>query len=453
MHSDTIAAIATGGSGAGLGVIRISGADAVRAASAVFRAVNGNDLTNAKGYTARYGRVYDAVGDIDEAVALVFRAPKSYTGEDVVELSCHGGAYLLQRVLRAVYAQGVSPAGAGEFTKRAFLNGKMDLTQAQAVCDLIAASGEQAARAALSAREGALHREIADIIGSLITLSADLTAWIDFPEEDVPAVQSGAVRAQLDAASTRLDTLLDTFVTGRYIREGIRTAIAGKPNVGKSTLMNLLAGRTRSIVTDIPGTTRDVVEDTITLGGITLHLWDTAGLRKTDDPVERLGVSLAEERLNTADLILAVFDSSQELSDEDRRLVERKDNTPRIAVINKTDLAPRLDRAYISAHFHHIVEISAATGQGADALRDAITALFAVERFDPMRAVLAGERQRDCAERARTLLSEARDALGLSLDAVCASIDCALDALMELTGQKASEAVIDSVFERFCVGK
>lgn len=453
MQSDTIAAIATGGSGAGLGVIRISGADAVRAASAVFRAASGTDLTHAKGYTARYGRVYDAQGDIDEAVALVFRAPKSYTGEDVVELSCHGGAYLLQRVLRAVYAQGVSPAGAGEFTKRAFLNGKMDLTQAQAVCDLIAASGEQAARAALSAREGALHREITDIIGRLTTLSADLTAWIDFPEEDVPAVQSGAVQTQLDAECARLDTLLSSFVTGRYIREGIRTAIAGKPNVGKSTLMNLLAGRTRSIVTDIPGTTRDVVEDTVTLGGITLHLWDTAGLRNTDDPVERLGVSLAEERLNTADLILAVFDSSQELSDEDRRLVERKDNTPRIAVINKTDLAPRLDRAYISAHFQHIVEISAATGLGADALRGAITELFAVQAFDPMRAVLAGERQRDCAERARILLGEARDALGLTLDAVCASIDCALDALMELTGQKSSEAVIDSVFERFCVGK
>lgn len=453
MYSQTIAAIATGGSGAGLGVVRISGPGAINAADAVFRAANGSSLTGIKGYTARYGRVYDAQGDIDEAVALVFRAPKSYTGEDVVELSCHGGAYLLQRVLRAVYAQGVTPAGAGEFTKRAFLNGKMDLTQAQAVCDLIAASGEQAARAALSAREGALHREITALIGSLVNLSADLTAWIDFPEEDVPAVQNGTVLTLLDESCTRLDTLLDGFVTGRYIREGIRTAIAGKPNVGKSTLMNLLTGRTRSIVTDIPGTTRDVVEDTITLGGITLHLWDTAGLRETDDPVERVGVGLAQERLNTADLILAVYDSSQELSHEDRKLAQRNDNTPRIAVINKTDLAPKLDRAYISAHYQHIVEISAATGQGTDALHKAITDLFAVERFDPMRAVLAGERQRDCAQRARESLGEAREALALSLDAVCAGIDCALSALMELTGQTASEAVIESVFERFCVGK
>lgn len=453
MQGDTIAAIATGGGGAGLGVVRISGPDAIHAADAVFRAANGKSIVDAKGYTARYGRVYDAQGDIDEAVALIFRAPKSYTGEDVVELSCHGGPYILQRVLRAVYAQGVSPAGAGEFTKRAFLNGKMDLTQAQAVCDLIAASGEQAARAALSARDGALHKEITALIDILVTLSSDLAAWIDFPDEDVPAVQDKSIKDRLDLVCARLDALLESFVTGRYIREGIRTAIVGKPNVGKSTLMNLLAGRKRSIVTDIPGTTRDVVEDTVTIGGITLHLWDTAGMRETDDPVESMGVTLAKERLNAADLVLAVFDSSQDLAQEDIALIDALDNTPRIAVINKTDLEQKLDREYIRKHFIRTVEISAATGQGEEALRDTITELFSVHTFDPMRAVLAGERQRDCAQRARTLLEEARAGLGLSLDAVCVSIDCALDALMELTGQKASEAVIDSVFERFCVGK
>ncbi len=453
MQGDTIAAIATGGGGAGLGVVRISGPDAIHAADAVFRAANGKSIVDAKGYTARYGRVYDAQGDIDEAVALIFRAPKSYTGEDVVELSCHGGPYILQRVLRAVYAQGVSPAGAGEFTKRAFLNGKMDLTQAQAVCDLIAASGEQAARAALSARDGALHKEITALIDILVTLSSDLAAWIDFPDEDVPAVQDKSIKDRLDLVCARLDALLESFVTGRYIREGIRTAIVGKPNVGKSTLMNLLAGRKRSIVTDIPGTTRDVVEDTVTIGGITLHLWDTAGMRETDDPVESMGVTLAKERLNAADLVLAVFDSSQDLAQEDIALIDALDNTPRIAVINKTDLEQKLDREYIRKHFIRTVEISAATGQGEEALRDTITELFSVHTFDPMRAVLAGERQRDCAQRARTLLEEARAGLGLSLDAVYVSIDCALDALMELTGQKASEAVIDSVFERFCVGK
>ncbi|MFA9379479.1 MAG: tRNA uridine-5-carboxymethylaminomethyl(34) synthesis GTPase MnmE [Acetanaerobacterium sp.] len=455
MQSDTIAAIATGAGalGAGLGVVRISGDDALRAADGVFTSASGKGLAQARGYTARYGRVHDGEGDIDEAVALVFRAPKSYTGEDVVELSCHGGAYLLQRVLRAVLAQGAAPAGAGEFTKRAFLNGKMDLTQAQAVCGLIAASGEQAARAALSARDGALHREITELIARLVTLSSDLAAWIDFPEEDVPAVSGGGIAQTLDEVSARLDALLAAFGTGRIVREGIKTAIVGKPNVGKSTLMNLLAGKARSIVTDIPGTTRDVVEDTITLGGITLQLWDTAGLRETDDPVERIGVALAKKRLAGADLILAVFDSSQTLSAEDRMLIEGVGDTPGIAVINKTDLAPQLDREYIRRRFIRTVEISAATGSGADQLRDAIAALFEVNAFDPMRAVLADERQRDCAQRARTLLTEARDALVLSFDAVCSSIDCALDVLMELTGERASDTVINSVFERFCVGK
>lgn len=298
-----------------------------------------------------------------------------------------------------------------------------------------------------------MHKEITALIDILVTLSSDLAAWIDFPDEDVPAVQDKSIKDRLDLVCARLDALLESFVTGRYIREGIRTAIVGKPNVGKSTLMNLLAGRKRSIVTDIPGTTRDVVEDTVTIGGITLHLWDTAGMRETDDPVESMGVTLAKERLNAADLVLAVFDSSQDLAQEDIALIDALDNTPRIAVINKTDLEQKLDREYIRKHFIRTVEISAATGQGEEALRDTITELFSVHTFDPMRAVLAGERQRDCAQRARTLLEEARAGLGLSLDAVYVSIDCALDALMELTGQKASEAVIDSVFERFCVGK
>lgn len=453
MSRETIAAIATAAGGAGLGVVRISGPGAMTAADGVFRAASKKPLALAKGYTAHYGRVYDAQGEIDEAVALVFRAPKSYTGEEVVELSCHGGAYLLQRVLRAVYAQGVAPAGAGEFTRRAYVNGKMDLTQAQAVCDLIAASGEQAARAALSARDGALHREIVALIEQLVLVSGDLAAWIDFPEEDVPAVQMDTVRTRLLAACEALDELLRGFKAGRYVREGIQTAIVGKPNVGKSTLMNLLAGRARSIVTDIPGTTRDVVEDTVTLGGITLLLWDTAGLRETDDPVEREGVKRTRQRLKSADLVLAVFDSSQCLGEEDLQLARLSSSLPRIAVINKTDLPPRLDKEYIKENFMHVVEISAGTGQGVRELEQTVLRLFEVQRFDPMRAVLSGERQRDCAARARQMLDEAVQALMLSPDAVCASVDCALDALMELTGQKASETVVDSVFERFCVGK
>ncbi len=453
MLEKTIAAIATAENAAGLGVIRISGPEALAVAARVFVPAGTKRLAEMQGYTAAYGRVRDGAEELDEAVALVFRAPRSYTGEDVVELSCHGGTFLLRRVLKAVLQNGAAPAGAGEFTKRAFLNGKLSLTEAEAVADLIAAGGEQSARSALAARDGALYHALTAIIEQLVLVSSSLAAWIDFPEEDVPSVEGEDLKNSLDALCARLDALLATFETGRIVREGITAAIVGKPNVGKSTLMNLLAGKTRSIVTDIPGTTRDVVEDTVTVGGVTLRLADTAGLRNTDDPVERIGVDYAKKRLAQADLVLAVFDSSRPLSEEDAGMMEDIGLTPCIAVINKTDLAPRLDRAAVAARFARVVEISAATGEGAKGLADAIGELFRISSFDPMRAVLANERQLDCALRARELLEEARAALSLTPDAVCVNIDCALDALLELTGERANTAVIDRVFERFCVGK
>ncbi|SDN68453.1 tRNA uridine-5-carboxymethylaminomethyl(34) synthesis GTPase MnmE [Acetanaerobacterium elongatum] len=452
--SQTIAAIATAQGGAGIGVIRISGDNAREVAARVFTpAAKKKSVLTAAGYTALFGRVYDKNGAIDEAVALVFAAPKSYTGEDVVELSCHGGSFLLQRVLAAVLENGAAPAQAGEFTKRAFLNGKLGLTQAEAVMDIISANGEQAARAALAAHDGALYHKLSGIVAELVSLSASLAAWIDFPEEDVPAVQIDALSAALNSCCAQLDVLIAGYNTTRIVREGIHTVIAGKPNVGKSTLMNLLAGETRSIVTDIPGTTRDVVDITVRLGSAVLRLSDTAGIRATDDPVECIGVSLAKQRLLQADLVLAVFDSSAELTDEDKQLTEAIGSTPAIAVINKSDLPTQIDRAYIESHYKHIVEISAATGSGYQQLTTLIEHLFALENFDPMKPVLANARQLNCARRARALLEEALGALSLTLDAVCVNIDCGLDALMELTGERVSDTVIESVFERFCVGK
>lgn len=454
MQNHTIAAIATAQGGAGIGIIRISGEEARAVAARVFTpAHRGKSLLNAAGYTALFGRVHDQGGDIDEAVALVFAAPKSYTGEDVVELSCHGGGFVLQRVLAAVLQSGAAPAQAGEFTKRAFLNGKLSLTQAEAVMDIISANGEQAAKAALAAHDGALYRRLDGIIRTLVELSANLAAWIDFPEEDVPAVQSDSLKAALIGICAQLDELISSYNTTRIVKEGIHTVIAGKPNVGKSTLMNLLAGETRSIVTDIPGTTRDVVDTTVRVGTALLRLSDTAGLRETDDPVERIGVTLAKNRLAEADLVLAVFDSSAALSSEDDEMVRAIGKAPAIAVINKTDLPSKLDRQYIQKNFKHIVEISAASGEGIKELAGVIEALFALASFDPMRAVLSNARQLACAQRAHALLTDALSALDLTLDAVCVNIDCALEALMELTGESVSDAVIESVFERFCVGK
>ena len=292
--SQTIAAISTPPAPAGLGVIRLSGDEAVAVASRVFRPGRaGRDLAGLKGYTAAYGHVFDEEGDIDDCVALVFRAPHSYTGEDVVELSCHGGLYLLRRVLRAVLAAGARPAGAGEFTRRAFLNGKLDLTRAEAVMELIAADGRLSARTALAAREGNLYRRMETVKNELVGLSAHFSAYVDYPDEDIPALDEAALDGVLARAEESLSSLLATYDAGRVLREGVDTVIVGSPNVGKSTLMNWLAGCERSIVTPVAGTTRDVVEETVRLGDVVLRLSDTAGIRETNDAVESIGVQRA----------------------------------------------------------------------------------------------------------------------------------------------------------------
>ena len=313
MNEKTIAAIATAQGAGGIGIIRISGCDALEISQKVFKSITGRNISEMKGYTAAYGHIYDGDELIDSGVLLVYLAPHSYTGENVAEISCHGGLYVTKRVLRAVLNAGASMAEAGEFTKRAFLNGKIGLTEAEGVMDIISARGEQSSRAALGAMDGALRKKIDSVKESLITSAAHLSAWADYPEDDIPAVSTENLTGELKSSIGILDKLLATYDAGKAIREGIDTVIAGKPNVGKSTLMNLLSGYERSIVTDIPGTTRDVIEDTVMLGDIPLCLSDTAGIRATDDPVESIGVEKARKRVKSAGLVLAVFDSSKEL--------------------------------------------------------------------------------------------------------------------------------------------
>ncbi len=451
----TIAAIATPQAAGGIGVIRISGPGAIEIADAVFDAASGQTLTESKGYRAHFGRVFNEDGPIDEAIALVFRAPHSYTGEDVVEFSCHGGLFLLQQTLRAVFHAGAIPASAGEFTRRAFLNGKMDLTQAESVMGLIAAQGGQAARAALSAHDGALSREIKGISQSLLRDAAHMAAWADYPEEELPELDMAALTQDFTGARQKLAALLSRFDTGRAVIQGVDTVIAGRPNVGKSTLMNLLTGGDRSIVTSQAGTTRDIVEETVRLGDLVLHLADTAGLRETDDPVERIGVSRARERLERAQLILAVFDASEPLDEEDFRLLEACQNRPCIAIINKSDLTQRLDARQVEAAVAQTVFLSAAQGEGYGALCEAATRVLGTQDFDPAAPLLATERQRDCCRQALDGLDQALEAIqmGMTLDAVTVCIDSALSALLELTGEKANEAIVDEVFSTFCVGK
>ena len=454
-ETTTIAAIATPPGVGGIGTVRVSGPRARQITSCVFRSAMGDDLCGMEGYTATFGHVFDGDGDFDEAVVLIFKAPRSYTGEDVAEISCHGGPYLLQRLVSALIRQGAKPAGPGEFTKRAFLNGKLDLTRAEAVADLIAAQGRQAAQSALAAKEGTLFRKIQQITGDLVENAAHLAAWIDYPEEDVEEVEGERLLARLQQTEEELRSLIATFDTGRLLREGIDTAIVGRPNVGKSTVMNMMAGFDKSIVTAIPGTTRDVVEDTIIVDGIPLRLADTAGIRATDDPVERIGVQRAKERINQASLILAVFDSSSPLTEDDREIIAACGDKPAIAIINKQDLDQKIDEKYIQDKFQHIVYTSAKAGEGREALSQAISQVMALEHLDPQAPMIANERQKDCVYRALAAVQSAVEALTMAftLDAVDVCVEDAISCLMELTGERASEAVVEQVFARFCVGK
>ncbi len=451
----TIAAISTPPGAGGMGVIRVSGENAVETVENIFQSISEKKVSKMKGYTAAYGKIIDRGEFIDEAVILVFKAPHSYTGEDVVEISCHGGMYITKRVLRAVLANGAAPAGPGEFTKRAFLNGKMGLTEAESVMDIISAQGKQSARTALSVLEGKLRKRIESVRDILVGLAAHLSAWADYPEDEIPEIDEDQLITGLSESKARLEKILGEYDAGKVMREGVDTVIAGRPNVGKSTLMNLLSGCERSIVTNIPGTTRDVIEETVMLGNIPLKLSDTAGIRNTDDPVESIGVKIAKERLMSAGLIFAVFDSSEPLSDDDMELLEMLSDAPAVAVINKTDLENRIEIDIIREKCSHIVFISAKSGNGSEMLAKEVENIIGTDKIDASQGMIANERQRSDAENALGSINEALDAInmGITFDAVTVIIEDAINSLLELTGERVTEAVVDRVFSNFCVGK
>ncbi len=453
--SETIAAISTPNAVGGISVIRVSGPDAITVSERVFEGVSGKKLSSMKGYTAAYGKVYDREGEIDSAVALVYHGPKSYTGEDVVELSCHGGMIVTRRLLRSLLDAGARLAEAGEFTKRAFLNGKMSLTQAESVLDLINSQSEQAARCAVTALDGALYQKIKGIREDLVAQTAHITAWIDFPEEDVDSVKLSQLKDGLMKIHQDIRKLIKTFDIGKVIHMGVNTAIVGRPNVGKSTLMNLLAGCEKSIVTDMAGTTRDVVEETVNLGDVVLRLADTAGIHRTTNAVELAGIERAKKRIEQADLVLLVLDASQPLDEQDLELMRIVRMKPSVVVLNKADLGVKIDEEYIKRDFQHSVVISAKEQVSIQTLNDAVARLMHLTDFDTTQPILANERQRACACAALTQVESALDALsfGMTLDAVNISIEDAVQSLLELTGESVSDVVVDEVFSKFCVGK
>ena len=450
-----IAAISTPLGTGGVGIIRISGKNATEIADRIFVSVNGKKLSSSKGYRAYFGRIFDGETAVDEVVCLVFRAPHSYTGEDVVEINCHGGVVLLKKILRLVLQNGAQAAAPGEFTKRAFLNGKLDLSEAESVMTLISAQGEQGANAAFNQLEGSLSRKIEKINFSLLSLAAHIAAWVDYPDDEIEELGNNELYSTIYNAHLELCALLSNFDSGMAVTNGVEAAIVGKPNVGKSTLMNLLTGYDRSIVTEIEGTTRDIVEETVNLNGCILRISDTAGMRETGDIVEKLGVERSRKKLERAAIVFAVFDLSKPLSDEDKELIDECKDKNVIPIVNKTDLEPRLDVDFIKNKLGSPLFISAKSGDGYNELCDRVAELMGTKNFDTTSAMLVNERQRICCQKASDALKDALEALniGLTPDAIGVCIDDAIAALLELTGQKASEAVVDEVFKQFCVGK
>lgn len=452
---DTIAAIATGEVVSAIGIVRVSGPGAVAAAEAVFRPADGRPMSEHRDRQLVYGRLVDAAGRVlDICLCTISRAPHSYTGEDTAELQCHGSPVVLRAALEALFAAGARQAGPGEFTKRAFLNGMLDLTEAEAVIDIIEAATAEAAVNAAGQLGGALSRRAERVYSDVVDIISHFDAVLDYPDEDIEPFELSNYASRLDAGASELRELLASFERGRVMREGVRAAIVGRPNAGKSSLLNAILGYDRAIVTAQPGTTRDTIEEKALLGGVLLRLTDTAGLREAADEAEREGVRRAFAAADGAELAIAVFDGSEPLSDADAETLAAARAAKRaIGVVNKADLPRALDAAELTG-FDAVVSLSARTGEGLEALASAVAELFPAPAA-PAGEILTNARQAEAVGRALAALDAARDALasGLTPDAVLTEAEDALSALAELTGRSVRDDVTDRIFSRFCVGK
>lgn len=445
MTERTVAAISTPQGTGGISVIRMSGRDAVNIADRVFSGA----LRGAGSHTVHYGYILNKDGErLDEVLLVLMLAPRTFTREDTVEISCHGGSVTTRSVLAALIEAGAYPAEPGEFTKRAFLNGRIDLSQAEAVIDVINAKNELSRRNAVAQLGGTLSREIKDIRDSLVHLLAQMQVIIDYPDEDLEDVTAEDIEDVCRSSAARVDRLIRSADGGRIIKDGIKCAIVGKPNVGKSSILNYLAQEDRAIVTDIAGTTRDVIEESVSIDGIPLILSDTAGIRQTHDIVEKIGVDKSMRYLDAADIVIVVTDATTGLDDEDRTVLKATEDKKRIVLVNKTDIAEGDDDLGIA--------VSAATGAGMDRLAAEISRLCRIDEIKSENgAVITNMRHKSALLDARDALSRATDALaaGMPADIVSIDIAAAMDALGEITGETVRESVVNDIFHSFCVGK
>ena len=454
--SDTIAAIATPQAPSAIGILRLSGPDTAAVLERVFRAKNGRPMAAQRARSLVFGDLLDSRGRlIDSVLCVLFPGPNSYTGEDCAELHCHGSPVVLNEGLSALFAAGARQAKAGEFTRRAFLNGRMDLVQAEAVIDLIDAETAEAARNAAGQLSGSLSRVIDAIYDGVMSLVSRFYAVVDYPDEEIGEHSREEMLDVLRRSVNELTELRATFSRGQLLKTGVPAVILGKPNAGKSSLLNALLGYNRAIVTDVAGTTRDTVEEKVRVGQVLLRLIDTAGIHETDDAVERQGVERSRAAAERSSLALLVLDGSAPLTDEDEEAIAvAKTVANLLVVVNKSDLPRQIDVGRLADRFDNVVSVSALTGEGIDTLTDAIAALYPAGAEAPGE-LLTNARQADAVSRALTAVESARSALriGMTPDVVLTDAEAALNALGELNGKSVREDLVDTIFSRFCVGK
>ncbi|MDO5707312.1 MAG: tRNA uridine-5-carboxymethylaminomethyl(34) synthesis GTPase MnmE [Andreesenia angusta] len=460
MDTDTIAAIATPPGEGGIGIIRISGSNSKKIANKLFKDKKDDSLIDLEERKLHYGHIVDPTTGriIDEVMAVYMNSPKTYTAEDIVEVHCHGGIISVKRILDLILNNGAKLAERGEFTKRAFLNGRIDLSQAEAVIDLIKSKTESNFDMSLNQLSGSVSKEVSILRDMLIEMLAHIEASIDFSEHDI---EESDTRDFLESAKLileNIDRLLNTAETGRIIKDGIKTVILGKPNVGKSSLMNKLLGEDRAIVTDIPGTTRDIIEEYISLNGIPLRVVDTAGIRDTSDIVEKIGIDRAKEELNTSDLVIIIFDASSKLDEEDLKIIKLIEYKNTIALLNKTDLEPKLSKEDIKSVLpnHPIIETSLINNYGLEEIEYFIKKMFFNNdiRIEDD-TIITNARQKNLLLKARENILDAIDAINMNIPIDCLEVDIksCWQNIGEITGDTSGEEVLDKIFSDFCIGK
>lgn len=455
---DTIASVSTSMGEGAISIIRISGPSALNIIDKIFEAKNKKSIFSMKSYSMRYGHIIDREKNevIDEVIVSYMKEKRSYTGEDTIEINCHGGVVATNRVLNEVIKAGARLAERGEFTKRAFLNGRIDLSQAEAVIDIIRSKTELGMKSALKQSEGKISREIKNIREKLLTLIAGIEAAVDFPEEDLEESTSEETDVEIKKILSYIDKLLKTAEEGRIIREGLKVAIIGKPNVGKSSLLNALINEQKAIVTDIPGTTRDVIEEYINIGGIPVKLVDTAGIRETNNEVEKIGIEKSKQKIDESDLIILMLDVSRKFDEEDKKIIEYIKHKKYIVLLNKNDLKKQLDKNDISnLNSKYIIDTSLKTGEGIDKLRKVIEELFFNGDVDVEDIYITKNRHKEALLRAKESLISARNTLKNinQIDLVSIDLRDALRYLGEITGETVEEDILNKIFSEFCIGK